>query len=738
MSSFRAGNLVAWILFVVCGLALGLAGCSEKSHGTPVVNLPPSTSISFGPKEESRTYYKVQIYWYGTDTDGTIDHYEIALAKGISKGGDLDLNTLVWTPTARTESSFVVAADESLTQVGNAQYALSNWGVFVRAVDNEGLADTNPASLFFEASNAVPRAKITIPHKTPGINNLMPPHVYLEWRGEDSDGDASKIQYKYLLLPESQVRGGVWPPASGTPHPWLPDMEEASWEDSLGRHASPPVGLWSKWVPSDCTYVKDLNLSNYAGSGQKVMAFVTCKDEGHSVLPEGLFEPYDNGNNWVRLLIIRQGSGVATVVDAGPLGQRNSVARTGSIGWETNIAGLFVGTPISFKFWATEDRTQGKLASAYRYYFDDQDDPATSTWNYWTSVEPIRERGSGSVEWTVKFPPDGSRFLPEIGRRRFVVEIRDLNQDPTYCEFRLDVLPGPKDKPNLVFLVNDENAKWLENPYINYEQDNDVFWADVLSGYNWESWKTHTGSGHSTRYDNDVPIRRIGDATTVIWVVDQDLEGSETQLLRVCAYRGNYLNSYVKVGGNLIIIGRDPVFTTMYWPDGFLDPTKRNQPTNLDFAPRTSSVDSSLIYNFMWEAFGISKMASGAPPIQFKTLTPCSQDGLPTIQTDLIPGVESWLGRVDNAFYITQVRSDVPVRKLYSVIPVNSQGVPTGPGRCENEGADPAVWLGAYVPGDGTRGGAAYIGIPAWFFDHGQVKELIRKLLDEFGEPRTQ
>ena len=63
MSGIRCGNLVAWILLVACGLALGLAGCSEKSHGERVANVAPSTSISFGPKEESRTYYKVQIYW---------------------------------------------------------------------------------------------------------------------------------------------------------------------------------------------------------------------------------------------------------------------------------------------------------------------------------------------------------------------------------------------------------------------------------------------------------------------------------------------------------------------------------------------------------------------------------------------------------------------------------------------------------------------------------------------------
>jgi hypothetical protein len=41
---------------------------------------------------------------------------------------------------------------------------------------------------------------------------------------------------------------------------------------------------------------------------------------------------------------------------------------------------------------------------------------------------------------------------------------------------------------------------------------------------------------------------------------------------------------------------------------------------------------------------------------------------------------------------------------------------------------------GVYVEGDGTRGWAAYICLPAWWFDHDQIKAVIRGLLQEFGE----
>jgi hypothetical protein len=89
---------------------------------------------------------------------------------------------------------------------------------------------------------------------------------------------------------------------------------------------------------------------------------------------------------------------------------------------------------------------------------------------------------------------------------------------------------------------------------------------------------------------------------------------------------------------------------------------------------------------------------------------------------------------MDTAFYITEVRNDIEVHKMYSMIPLDNQGQPTGPAVCS--GRDMKL-VGVYVPGDGERGYAAYIGRPPWFFDHDQVKVMIRKLLEMFGEPRT-
>jgi hypothetical protein len=723
MSTRRSsGSAVAVGLVLLCILFLG-AGCSEKGGGGRLPNRLPDTQISFGPTEQSTTYYKVQAFWYGTDEDGAIDHYEVALVKNVTRDSlpSVDYDALSWAPTARTESSFVLTADSCCTSIGLTSYGLSYWGILVRAVDNDGGVDQVPASLFFQASNALPRVRITIPHKSTGAHELVSPYLYLQWRGEDMDGDVTKLLYKYLLIPESWLPGGVW---NTIPRPHLPPLEQ----DSSGTgHGSPPAGYWSEWVPADCTYVKDLNLSVYKGI--KVMAFVTCKDEGGAVLPDYLYGDYGGDFNWVRMLISRSPLGVATNIDAGPLGTRNSSAADT---YRNTVSGLFRGTLVSFKIWGSEDRSQGSLITAYRYYFDDPEDPKTSSWNYWTSVDPLRQR-VGGIEWTVKYPADGKPFEPTVGPHIFVAELKDLNKEVTHCEFRIEVLPGPKGKDHLVYLVDDDQAKFLEPPgYLNYEQDSRAFWADVLDGYNWESFDTYEGRWI---YTKAVPIRRVGDATTVIWLADYDDQGNDTHLLRVCSALGNYLNSYTKVGGNLIIIGKDPCYATMYWPDApnVYDPQFRASKTSLDFTPRVSSADSSMIYNFMWEAFGIVKMQNPVTGIPFKTMAPC-EAGWEPVSTAKIPGVGQWIGKMDNAFYITEVRSDIDVHKMYSMIPIDNQGLPIGSPECS--GLNMKL-VGVYVPGDGERGYAAYIAIPPWFFNHDQVKVMIRNLLEMFGEPRT-
>ena len=733
MSRSRCLGLVAAVGFAACCSLVLLTGCSEKAGGEHDPNNPPDTHVSFGPKENEQTYYKVQIFWYGTDLDGTVDRYQLATVSGIGADSlaNLNFDDLPFITTSATESTFVLTADSCCSTSGTAQLALSYWGVLVRAVDNEGAVDPDPEPLFFQASNVVPKLRITVPRKVYGPFQGVGRNPYFEWLGEDADGDVGSMMYKYIVAP---VKKTDYP--SGPPDlpPVLPPFDQVYTGSKLPG-AAPPIGYWSDWVSADCTYVRDINLSPIAAmSGYFARVCITCKDEGGAILPQELFDQtYNASNNWEMLSIIETSGGVKTVIDGGPLGRRDSNDRANYI---TNVAGLFSGAAVSFKFWGDEQRSQGSLVREFRYYYDDPEDPRTSSWNYWTSTEPIRDR-SNNPEWLVRYPADGKQFVPPLGPHIFAVELRDLNGQITHAEFRLEVLQGPRGKAEkLVYLVDDDVASWLPR-YDWQEQGSDSLWRAILEPYSSEVFDT--GNTGKTPYTLDVPIRRIADASTVIWFEDLNPSAPNTQLTKVCYERGNYLNSYVKVGGNLIIIGRDPIYSCQAWPtDGRLEENARGDVTTLDFTPRFNRVDSTYTFNFNWDIFGIVRMAIAVPDVPTNELSPC-EPGYPAIPTiKEIPDYNGWQGLMTNTFYITETRTttdekfpmEVPVQKLYTIVPCDESGNPVGPPDCAGR------LIGVCVPAHGDRGFAAYIGMPPWYFDHDQVKVLIQQLLDEFGEPR--
>jgi len=174
----------------------------------------------------------------------------------------------------------------------------------------------------------------------------------------------------------------------------------------------------------------------------------------------------------------------------------------------------------------------------------------------------------------------------------------------------------------------------------------------------------------------------------------------------------------------------------MFWPDRDPPIGSRGEKIDLDFAPRINPVDSTLMYNFNYEAFGIEHMMLPNPPLATSDLWPC-ESGWPSVTARQdIPGLQgAWLGRLEYIFCITHVRDDIPVKKIYSFVPLNESGQPGDP-QCDPDDGGNVRLIGVYVPPvKGVRGGAAYIGIPPWFFSRDEVKALIRKLLTEFGEP---
>jgi hypothetical protein len=717
------------LVLATVGAVLFVAGCSEKSGGTRFSNLSPDTFISYGPPADSVTYFKVQAFWYGADQDGDIDSFEVVAIKDPYSYNldsliqvDPGLSMLGWRGTTSRESTFVLEADSCCHGSGGGPAASAYWGIMVRAVDNDGAVDLTPASVFFEAENVLPKARLDVPLKTTSGYITTAEHPYFEWSGEDPDGEARNIEYKYVVAVEGNpptIRWNIFDQSK------IPPMDFT--DSTTVGSKSPAVGRWSEWVPQDCTMVRDLDLSVYRGEPVFLLFCVTARDEGGAVLPKNLWGTYNGSANWQRMAILLTPTGVPTIIDAGVLGVRNSSDVKSQV---EEVAGVFAGTELGFRFYSAENRARGELTASYRYYYDYEDgkDPAPASWPYYTSVEPIREPGGTPHEWFVRYPEldDGTyRFTPTVGRHVFVVETRDYNKVDTHVEFNFEVLPGPPpDLPTHILLVDDAEGGFLEPGWSGFNARQDSMWADILDGYDFEVHNT------GKKFENEVSVRQVALATTTIWHtgVDRTERGHITQVL---TEKGNYLHSYVLVGGNLIIIGYEPFFGTMFWPDGTPDPQVSGQREWFDFRP-TAVKDSVL--HFMYDVFGVEQMkqpgVSGVPdnypdPLPLNAIYPC-EDGWPIV--DAYPeGWANWPGRKDNAMYITQLREDM------DVLPIYTSAIREGEESTEIRNCETHVSV-VYVPGDGTRGHAAYIQIPPVYFKQEQVKELILKLLEEFGE----
>jgi hypothetical protein len=652
--------------------------------------------------------YRINMLWYGSDEDGDVERFEVAVIKNPLRGAPPDPDSLDWRSTAATESTFVVAAD-SCCQGGptrhDPQYGWAYWGILIRSVDNEGAVDETPAGVFFIASTHVPRVEFVVPPPSYGLQTASA-HPFLVWKGEDPDGEAEGLKYKYLIIP-GRMRDELW--GGGIP----PLHHEGRGE---GPHRSPDPGVWSEWVPADCTYVRDLDLSAYMlgrPACDEVYCYVTVMDQCGAVLPIELFELYNWERNIRALRVIRGSGGIKVVIEGGGMGVVEGYRTAGNI---DEPPAVFTGAPVRFVFYGREGAGLGHFVEAYRYYLDDRNGPV-STWDYWTGVAPMRDQAA-NPQWKVSYPPGGGSFIPSVGRHVFGVELRDFNSDTTSAQFHFEVIPGPAGlRPNIL-LVDDERIKWWKESYIpDYEEDEFAMWADILYGYDWQEWDT--GSG----FDDWTPARLIGSATTVIWSVDEAFDQAP-DLLGVCARRGNCLHSYVKAGGNLIVVGKSPVYCTMFWPDGYPGYNRRSYMTSLHFPDD----------HFMSEVFGIAsvELLSNPSPKCVRTLIPApGYEGWGQIAAKPRGEVRSWPGFFEGAFLACGLRAGADVHPVYAIEYVLNPAAPESAWTMEQDRDHFAV---VYVEGDGKRGGAAYICLPAWWLEREQVAATIRRLLEIFGE----
>jgi hypothetical protein len=90
-----------------------------------------------------------------------------------------------------------------------------------------------------------------------------------------------------------------------------------------------------------------------------------------------------------------------------------------------------------------------------------------------------------------------------------------------------------------------------------------------------------------------------------------------------------------------------------------------------------------------------------------------------------------WPGYISSPFLMTEFRDGADVQQIYGVHRIER---PWGPPEDWVYIEDCSNMSGVYVTGDGQRGHAAYINLPAYWMDHDEIAVLIRRLLEMFGE----
>ncbi|NNJ55700.1 MAG: hypothetical protein HKP14_06195 [Bacteroidia bacterium] len=163
-------------------LLLFFIGSCKKGDKLP--NAAPDTKISFESinlSGENRLNSTVNLSWFGTDIDGHILHYEIKINEGD------------WVSTTTQDSTFLfeISPNEDSTDID----------FYVRAVDNDLLADPTPAYLKVPLKNSPPEVSFDDESLPIDTTNLV-----ITFRYTTSDPDGNNTLQKAFI----RANSGSW------------------------------------------------------------------------------------------------------------------------------------------------------------------------------------------------------------------------------------------------------------------------------------------------------------------------------------------------------------------------------------------------------------------------------------------------------------------------------------------------------------------------------------------------
>ncbi len=154
MSMRLLSRAAFFLTFAVAAMAG--SGCESNISGTPFDNQPPDTQLSVRDTslvdnlgEEDRLSSSVQVSWSGTDSDGFVEAYELRYYAD----GERPAAEAGWTRTMRSDSLVLLPIPRG-ERGANVVFE-------VRAVDNDGAVDPDPARTVFPIRNSPPTIRLS-------------------------------------------------------------------------------------------------------------------------------------------------------------------------------------------------------------------------------------------------------------------------------------------------------------------------------------------------------------------------------------------------------------------------------------------------------------------------------------------------------------------------------------------------------------------------------------------------
>lgn len=219
-------DTVALILII----ALSLTACVDRKPSNPVPNEPPDTHLflvfgdSLGVSDSTAlpdtSASMLVLHWYGDDPDGEIIGYEWAWDDTVSLLG-YDVDSTWWlgdsayteeieTPDSITLDSTALGPWTFTEQVRDTFYvkireAFNYFTFYVRALDNDSVADPSPSIMTFPIINSPPSVQLPVAfiNDYATVHSITLGYHTFSWTGSDPDGDETISGYQLALTDSS-------------------------------------------------------------------------------------------------------------------------------------------------------------------------------------------------------------------------------------------------------------------------------------------------------------------------------------------------------------------------------------------------------------------------------------------------------------------------------------------------------------------------------------------------------